>query len=165
MTVQIDIPGGTATLRSDRSELTERMMRPIQLIGMRLGRAVMDGLPTAGRILCEGDVIDDRTSQVDDHGERVFPGPDLDLSERQLAHLHRMGEAVTWALLVSWTLDLPLPDSPDGMLDLPQGVYRPLADEAARINARMGSGGFDLDEAMDTVGDDGEPDQTLPTGA
>lgn len=160
----IEIPGGKATLRSDRSELTQRRLQPITLISARMGKGVSEQLFTAGRILCEGDVLDDRTDQLDDKGERVFPGPDVNLSERQLEHLTKMGVAVAWALLKEWTLDRPLPESPDAMLDLPPDLCGAIVAEAAQINARMGGGGFTVDEGMETLGEDGSPDQSLPTG-
>lgn len=164
MSVVIEIPGGKATLRDDRAELTQRRLQPITLIGARLGKGISEQLTTAGRILCEGDVIDDRTDQLDKDGDRIFPGPDVNLSERQLEQITKMGVAVAWALLADWTLDLPLPESPDGLLDLPPDLYAALIQEAAVINARMNGGGFTVDEAMETRGADGEPDQSLPTG-
>lgn len=166
MTVNIEIPGGKATLRDKRSELTQRRLEPIEAIGARLGRGVLEGLTNAGRILCEGDVIDDRTDQLDDEGKPVFDGPDVDLSERQLAQLTRMGRAVAWALLASWTLDQPLPATPDDLLDLDPDLYQALILESAKVNAKIGGGGFTVDEAMDTRDlETGEPDTSLPTGA
>lgn len=164
MATIIEIPGGKATLRDDRAELTQRRLQPITLISARLGKGVAEALPTAGRIMCEGDVLDDRTDQLDKDGERIFPGPDVNLSERQLEHLTKMGVAVGWALLKDWTLDQPLPETPDGMYDLPPDLFGAIVGEAAKINAQMGGGGFTVDEGMETLDDDGKPDQSLPTG-
>lgn len=165
MSVTVDVPGGTATLRSDRSELTQRRLRPIELVAARVGGDTVQRLQTAARIWCDGDLIDDRSGQKDDAGDLVFTGEDVHLTERQLELLSRMGDAVAWSLLESWTLDRALPDTPDGLLDLPSDLYQALVSETAKLNAKIGTGGFDLDEAMAGADTPEGVDTTLPTGA
>lgn len=144
----IDLPGEQkATLATELSEWTPRRRRPMELVGARLG-GVMPLLQKAGRILCDGDVIEDRTGQVDDQGERVFPGPDVDLTERQLALTSRFNDAIAWGMLLDWTLDQPVPDSPDDMLDdCPADVYDALRIAAAR--QAIADGGFDVDTGVE----------------
>lgn len=163
MSRTVEIPGGKATFRDAADELTARRKRPVENIGARIG-SVFQALPSAARIYCDGDVIEDRSEVTKKDGTPAFPGPDVHLSARQLDLLNSLTDAVTWMLLESWTLDLPLPEDPDGMLDLPGPLYDELRGLAAAINAEVGDGGFTADSAL-PADPDVEPDYSLPTSA
>jgi hypothetical protein len=144
----IDIPGGTADIIDAPEEWTPRRRRPIELLASRMGQ-VMEQVRTAARILCDGDLIDDRSGQKDADGDPAFPGADINLTERQLELLSRLNDATTWAMLHSWTLPIPLPSSPEDMLDsTPPDVYDSLRLETAKI--AVGDGGFTPDAVGDT---------------
>lgn len=157
----IDIPGGSAVLYDKQTEINPRRKREIEIVSARLGQ-LTDGITQAGRLLCEGDVIDDRTDKLNEDGTRKFPGPDLDLTEDQLRTMFRLNDVIAWALLDSWTLDRPLPKSPTEMLDIePPEVYEALRQAAGEINAAMDTGGFTADDPAVRPAD-GEPDTSLP---
>jgi hypothetical protein len=163
MSITVEIPGGKATFRSSPEELTARRKRPVELIGARIGQ-VFGSLPAAARILVDGEILEDRTEDVKADGTPLFAGPAVDLTVKQIELLSMLNDAVTWMLLESWTLDLPLPESPDAILDLPGPLYDALRTEAAKINAEVGDGGFTADSALPTDADV-EPDFSLPTSA
>jgi hypothetical protein len=156
----IDIPGGTAELFLP-SEITPRRRKPVAILSSRIGR-VVGALQTATRIYCEGDVIEDHTDDLNDEGKPLFTGGDIEVSARQMELLWDMNNASTWALLKSWTLDLPLPSSPDALLDMPGDVYDVLIAEAAKIVAVNAGDMF----GTDALGDDPDnADTSLPTSA
>jgi hypothetical protein len=154
MATTVQIPGGEAELLDNRAELTPRRRREIELIAARVGRKV-EAAQTARRILCEGDLIVDNTETLDDDGKPAFTGADVELSESELRLLGRLNDAIAWALLKSWTLEIPLPKDPDELLDIPGDVYDVLRQKAAEVNAALGDGGFTVDAVED---------RTSPTG-
>lgn len=161
----VQIPGGTVTFRSERSEMKQRHLVKAQLAGAKLG-PVLNAVLTASVISVCGAIMEDRSQQKDPKtGELLFTGQPVDLSDTQLELLYAFGQATTWGLIDSWSFDEPVPDSPDGLLDLPADVYEALTSEAAKINATLGGGAFDVDEAMDTREENGEIDKSTPTGA
>ncbi|HEY3714380.1 MAG TPA: hypothetical protein VGL39_07635 [Jatrophihabitantaceae bacterium] len=144
---KIPLPGGgTATIR-DASQLTGRQRRPMELAGARMG-PVLDRLQRATRVLVEGEVFEDRSGEVDKRGRRLYTGPDVDLTEKQFERLARINDALAWALLESWTLDLELPESPDDLLDLPGDLYDTLIAAAIHVGtgAVLDAAPADLDE-------------------
>lgn len=162
----IEIPGGTATLCSEAAELSPRRRREVELLSARLG-PVLQVINLAGRLLCEGDVIEDRRKEKWDKGPRKgkakYPGPDLDMTENQLRLLNRLNDAIVWVLLVSWSLARPLPATPDDLLDLPADLYDSLRDQAAATYLGIDQeGGF---TAAALPADGSEPDTSLPTSA
>lgn len=155
MAREISIPGGTATILDSPSEWTPRRKRPIELVAGRLGN-VMRLIPDAARILVDGDVIDDRSGKVGEDGKPSFTGPDLNLSERQYELLNQLNDATCWAMLLDWSLDLPLPASPAAMLDdCPGDVYDALRVETSKRIVADPAAGFEPDAVE-------EPDS--PTG-
>lgn len=150
MARKINLPGGHhAMLISEGTEWTPRRRRPLELIAARVGH-LMPALQAAGRILCDGDVIEDRTGQKNEAGEPLFPGPDLDLTERQLALTSRLNDAVAWGMLLFWSLEQPIPESPEAMLDeCPADVYDTLRAEAAKRVLSDPAAGFSVDAIED----------------
>jgi hypothetical protein len=148
MAITVQIPGGQAELLNTRAELTPRKRREIEVIAARVGRKV-EAAQNARRITCEGDLIVDNTEALDDDGKPKFTGPDVELSERELRLLGRLNDAIAWALLKSWTLEIPLPADPDELLDIPGDVYDVLRQQAGEINASIGDGGFTVDAVED----------------
>lgn len=152
----IDIPGGTATILDSPSEWTPRRKKPVELIAGRLGN-VMRQIGTARRILVEGDLLDDRSAQRGEDGELLFTGPDLDLTERQYELMSRLNDATCWAMLLGWSLPLPLPASPEALLDdCPGDVYDALRVQTSKRIVGDPGAGFEPDAGVE------DPDS--PTG-
>lgn len=59
--------------------------------------------------------------------------PDTPVSDEEALKLLQVNELAAYALLKSWTLPDPLPESADAILDLPRGVYDVLIEHAAKI--------------------------------
>ena len=166
--IKVTIPGGEATLRSEAAELSPRRRREVELLAARLGR-VLEPIQTAGRLFCEGELMEDRSKVKVKMGPRkgklAYPGPDLEVSELQMRLLTRLNDAIVWSLLESWTLDLPIPTTPDDMLDLPADLYDVIGQKAAEVYLGLDpSGGFGPG-ALPQPGSDQEPDTTRPTSA
>jgi hypothetical protein len=151
----IDIPGGSAVLYDDASELTPRRRRPVELLQTRIGRK-LTLIQTATRLICDGEVIEERDVSETRGGKVIFDGGDVELTGRDLDLLSQMNDALAWALLKSWTLDRELPATPDDMLDLDQGVYNAVRIAAAEVYASNAAGEF-TPAAME--------DLASPTGA
>lgn len=148
MAVTIEIPGGQAVMHDRRDEVTPRRRREVELIASRVGQVVV-AASKAARLYCGEDLVVDNSDVKDPKtGEPVFSG-DVHLTEHQLRMMARLTDAVTWALLVSWTLPEPLPEDPDALLDIPGPVFDTLRQKAAELNAAMGDGGFTVDAVED----------------
>ena len=162
MALTIDIPGGEAVLTDEQGKLSPRRRREIEVVSSRIGRK-LETIIKAERILVDGDLVDKREQVLDpETGEPRFVG-EIDLSEHEFRLLGRLSDTIAWALLESWTLDLPLPATPDAFLDVPQGVFDAIREAAAKVNAEMGDGGFTVDALPE---DPNEPaDPSLPTSA
>lgn len=162
MTTTIDIPGGTAELWEPR-ELTPRRRKPSELLATMLGRTVGQ-LQVAGRLVCEGLIAEDRTELLNEDGSPKFPGPDLELTRSQLALINELNDVGAWALLKSWTLDLPLPATADDFLDIPADVYDAIRTAVAKVMTE--SPDVATVFSPDALGDDPDTaDLSLPTSA
>ena len=148
MATTFDVPGGTVTMLTSRDELGAGKMREVELVAARVGKKV-EAAARAAHVYCEGDLVVDNSEEKDDAGEPVFDGPDVDLTENELRLMGRLNDAIAWALLESWTLDRPLPETPKQLLDLPYTVFSELRQKAAELNAAMGDGGFTVDAVED----------------
>ncbi|MGN6607963.1 MAG: hypothetical protein ACTHMS_13250 [Jatrophihabitans sp.] len=155
MSRTIDLPGGaTAVLADNKNEITPRRRREVEILGSRLGR-LMEPLMTAARILCEGDVIEDRSTLRTDDGDPKYPGPDVDLTEQQLRLLSRLNDATVFAILRSWSLG-PLPATADDLLDLDPAVYDALRLEAAKASDIFARDEFSVDNIEDPASPTGD---------
>jgi hypothetical protein len=144
---KIDLPGGHARIRS-LDDMTARQQRPIQLLAARLGD-VPEKLQHARRLLVDGDLIEDRTGRLD--------GPDLDLSARQFELLDELQTVVAWCVLESWSLDRPLPTTPDELLDLDPSTFAVLRAAAAVMLARKSQNATVHRLPSDHLGSGGKP--------
>lgn len=138
----IDIPGGQATFY-DQDEITPRRLRPIQEATLRMGHlmtAVMQARSVGG-----------------EDARPELPGASLPDMNADEAHLFvGLQDLAVWAFLKSWTLPDPVPDTPDGLQDLPMGLYAALAAEGSRLFSASDS----FQVGQQTVGD-----RSSPTGA
>ena len=119
MPVIIEIPGGTATFR-DPDQLAVRHRRPVQVLAGVLGH---ERAQQIGQALAGGATLDS-----------------LSLDEREYLILLRMNEATLFALLESWTIGDPMPQSADDVGDMNCVVYEALMAEASRINMAADDG-------------------------
>lgn len=138
----IDIPGGQATF-FDRDEITPRRMRPIQEATLQMGHLMTD--------VVQAQSIGGEDSRPDLPGAAL---PDMDANQARL--FASLQDLAVWAFLKSWTLPDPLPETPDGLQDVPMNVYNALAVEASRL--------FTAADAF-VVGPETVADKTSPTGA
>ena len=147
----VPIPGGSARLRPGVN-LPERYRRPIKALVTQIGESRMRQIVTANSDSTEGLTVE------------------IALTEHEANVLMRITDAVIYALVESWTLDLPLPDSPAAVQDLPGHIYDALAQgtakEGAAILAPAGAVLTDADgSAVDTFTVDAVEDPASPTGA
>lgn len=116
MSVTIDIPGGSAVLRTNK-ELTPRQRRPLDKAELKHG-------PLFARIRDARKVVSP-TGEVEEH-EGLW-GPDLVLTDDDVELMTSYSDKKIVARLASWTLDLPLPKDTEELLDIPGEVYDALA--------------------------------------
>jgi hypothetical protein len=115
MSVEIDIPGGTARYLTDK-ELTPRRRRPLE-------QAEIQQLPIWTKIR-EARRVVGPDGQVEENPG--LWGPELVLTDRDVEVLTAFSDKKIIARLHSWTLDLPLPTTVDELLDIPWEVYEAL---------------------------------------
>lgn len=147
MSVEIEIPGGTATLLTNK-ELTPRRRRPIE-------QADIQQLPLFTKIRNARRVINSAGEVEENVG---LWGPDLVLSDRDAELLTSYSDKKIIARLSGWTLDLPLPTTTDALLDIPGGVYDALQAGLVKAEAADGANPFEPSEAT-------LEDAESPTGA
>lgn len=107
----VPIPGGTAELFT-REELTPRRRIPAKAL---LYRA--DDLLT--KISAARTVISP-TGEKDENP--ALDGPELRLTQYEAETLEHLQYATTWGWLKSWTLDRPLPETWEDLLDVPSTI-------------------------------------------
>lgn len=147
MSVEITIPGGTATLLSNK-ELTPRRRRPLE-------KADLQQLPLFTKIRNARRVVSP-TGEIEENPG--LWGPDLVLSDGDVELLTSYSDKKIIARLSSWTLDLPLPTSTDALLDVPGDVYDAL--QAGIVNAEAADGANPFTPSEATL-----EDAESPTGA
>lgn len=116
MSVEIEIPGGTATLLTNK-ELTPRRRRPLDM-------AEIQHMPLFAKIREARKVVSPSGEIEENVG---LWGPDLILTDRDVALLTGLNDKKIIARLESWTIDLPLPKTTDELLDIPAPVYDALS--------------------------------------
>lgn len=148
--ITVQIPGGEAVLCDSSSELSPRRRRPIEIIAARVGKKV-EAASVAARIVCDGDVIQDNSEVLLEDGSPAFKGGDVEVTERELELFMRLNDAMAWAVLKSWTLDLEVPETVADFMEIPVDVYDVIREKAAEINAKLTveSGGFTPDGVED----------------
>ena len=146
----IPIPGGQAKFY-DPAKLTPRRTRELEIIGAEI-LPRMQEIANAAQVSADGVTPDVST---------VLGGPDVRLSRDELRTFMEFQEAAAWAFLESWTLDEPLPASPDDLQDLPRDVYEAITRHAAKLTVAT-----DVGFSIEALGDDlDEADPDLPTYA
>ncbi len=118
--ITVDIPGGTATFRDKLT--TERQRRPIKRAAFVASGAIAK-LPQAA----ESGPPDD-TKLAEQLGA-------LSLTAEEADAVMGLMDATILSFLESWTLDAPLPGSPDDLLDLDAEVYDALVEQARKLQA------------------------------
>lgn len=116
MSVEIPLPGGNATLLTNK-ELTPRRRRPLEVADVMNG-PLFTKIREARRVVSPTGAVEENVG---------LWGPDLVLTERDAELLTSYQDKKIIARLKSWTLDLPLPVSTDSLLDLPGDVYDALS--------------------------------------
>ena len=137
----IPIPGGKASFFK-KNELSPRRDREIEVIAAQMNSAKLKRLQAAVTVVGEGET-----------GGEV-------LTETEARLMLSITEVGAWAYLKSWSLKVdgeprPLPDSPDGWLDVPKNIYDPITAHVAKILAADIDAGFGLESFED---------QESPTG-
>lgn len=111
MSRTIQIPGGTAEL-FDRDELTPRRTIPYQALLYRAD-ALMEKLARARRVVSVSGEVEENPG---------LDGPEHRLTPHEAETLEYLQLASDWGWLKSWTLDIPLPATWEGLLDVPNKI-------------------------------------------
>jgi hypothetical protein len=111
MSRTVTIPGGTAEL-FDRAELTPRRTIPYQIL---LNRAdeLMSKLAAARKVTAPDGQVEENPN---------LDGPEHRLTYHESEMLEYLQLASNWGWLKSWTIDLPLPATWEGLLDVPKPI-------------------------------------------
>lgn len=121
MSHSIDLPGGTVEFH-DANELTVRMTRPVEELSFQMGDLLQK--------LARGGAV---TGAADAEAVTDAVVPVVEVSERQAHLLGKFSDVVTFMWLKSWTLDVPFPKSPDGLLDLNRDDYDAISRHAGEL--------------------------------
>lgn len=111
MSRTIQIPGGTAEL-FDRDELTPRRTIPYQSLLYRADK-LMEKLANARRVVSVSGEVEENPD---------LDGPEHRLTPHEAETLEYLQLANDWGWLKSWTIDIPLPATWEGLLDVPNKV-------------------------------------------
>ena len=118
----ITVPGGTVTVRP-ASDLSVKHTRPLQL------RVLMFGSARFAAVLHDPSPT---TEGLD---------PAIGFTAADEAAVEGIADAAVWAVLDSWTLPLPVPESPAAVGALPEHVREDVAEatrgECARLLRRV----------------------------
>ena len=118
-----DIPGGSATWYTSKS-LPPRRERLLQV----------NAVPMAGL-----------WKRIQELGVE-----EANLTSEEVAAMFRLNEVGVVTFLKSWTLDQPLPETPDDVLDLDKELYDSLLQVAAVLQASTEVDPFSVDSVEDT---------------
>jgi hypothetical protein len=122
------IPGGTATWFT-RKELSPRRSRELSVYEIKLMPRLRE-LAIAQKIIGpNGETL------ANDPG---LPGIPTGISMEESREMLEMNDTAAWAFLKGWSLKrngepVPLPETPDDVLDLPPALYQALIEHAAKI--------------------------------
>lgn len=131
MSIEIQIPGGTATLLTNK-ELTPRRRRPIEKADVQNG-PLFTKIRDARRVVNPDGTVTENTG---------LWGPDLVLTEHDADLLTSYSDKKIIARLSSWTLAIPLPTTVDALLDIPGDVYDALQEGVAKAESADGVNPF-----------------------
>ena len=110
-----EVQGGTVTIR-DPADVTVARRRAVQV------RLLLLGVPRFQAVLlAQGSTTEELASEIG-------------LTSVEAAAVDAISVTSVWALLESWTLPYPFPDSPAGVAALPEGV-RAVVEDATAVEA------------------------------
>jgi len=119
-----DIPGGSATWYTSKS-LPPRRERLLQV----------NAVPMAG--------LWNRLQEFGIEG--------ANMTSDEVAAMFRLNEVGVVVFLKSWTLEQPLPETPDAVLDLDKELYDALLEVAAKLQAATEVDSFSVDAVEDST--------------
>jgi hypothetical protein len=129
----VDLPDGQSAVLRDPGQLTAGQKRPLKILVQSLGarrfQEVVDAQP---QDLPDDATDEQRVAEMEAAADRLDA---LRLDEREWDLLERMGDATLFALLDSWTLPQPVPDTIAGLADLRDIEYQMLSQAAGRVYA------------------------------
>jgi hypothetical protein len=158
--LDIPLPGGGRALFYSQAELTPRRTRDLDVLLTHLGPRMRD-LAYASEVLsADGATL----------AAATLPGPAVQISRDEAAEFAQLNDLAAWVYLKdmrdSSGQRRPLPDTVDGMLDLPTPIYKALVAHAAElVAASMADGDQWTVAALDDVDDADDADPDLPTSA
>ena len=112
------IPGGTVTLRT-ASELAVKHRRALQVRLLMFGAARFQQVRTSTARTTEDCAVE------------------IGLTPDEVDALEGFSDAAMWALIESWTLPRPIPESPAAVRALPPDLREALAEVSADESARI----------------------------
>ena len=136
---RVEFPSGAHAIMRDPETITERLRRPVRRVQMRIGfdsdlQALIRYQAWVAReaLAAEKAAADAGTEFNADEFIPSMPSPvkQQNLTDDQLDLLSNLTDAVTVALVESWSFDFPV--SMDALQDLPDGDYRKLLDAASK---------------------------------
>lgn len=145
------VPGGMARWFAP-GELTPRRSRDYELIAAEIAPLTQRAIDARAITVAGGE-----TRAFDG-----FTGPAVGLSRHELAAFLELTDAATIAYLKEWTLERPLPETVDELLELPRPLYEALTRHGSKLMAAAPRPGFDS-KALDDVDDLDDADPDLPT--
>lgn len=146
-------PGVSIVVAESRSELTERKIRPMRILTLAYGDRLRDVVSARVIIGPDGKKLtpEESAKQTADNMKA------LQLTRDDWATILEMQDQSILTYLISWSLDRPLPQTFDDLIDLPVDLYEQLQQIMAGVAAKdMVANGF----TVDSIEDD-----TSPTGA
>lgn len=149
MSKTVELPGGHTVELYEPAEITARRKRPVTIL-MGLHGDLLQKVALASTV-----VLPDGTREVN----RDLTGADLDLTAAELLALEEYQDAAMFAVLKAWSLDQPLPATPDDLLELPDDLYTALKIATAKSGAEAAG----LVESFE-VPEDADGNQTVPFG-
>lgn len=151
MTTTIDLPGGGTATFLDSDELSNRQVkelrrsaRKVGIIGQHLKDLGLDDLRTDD---------DTEADPESDEGKAAAEAKNIaalkvltSLSDSEDDNLDLFQRTATAIRLTAWTLDIPLPLTPESVDDLPRPIYTAVTEEAAKLDLNES---FDMEHAAD----------------
>jgi|SRR5579863_1090842 len=133
MATTIDLPGGATAVLRDSDELTNRSVkslrraaRTVGIVGKKLKDLGLDELRQ------------DETDEADEEATKARNEKALEilvqLEPDEDANLDLFQRVCVVERLTEWSLDRPLPTTPDEVDDLPRPIYGVLTTEAAKLD-------------------------------
>ena len=154
MPITIDLPGGTAQLRTS-DELNNRQVKELRRAGRRVG-LVVQHLNDLGLESLRSEVKDDDEEEKTDEERAEINRKSLailtELTDEEDDNLDFFQRVCTVIRLIDWTLDLPLPTTPEDVDLLPRPIYSALTTEAAKIDLNENFGN-DPEKKLEAVQD------------